>query len=91
MKLALIGSLISLVTCQAASLANEGRAQGGKPNIILIFCDDLGFGDLGVQGSNEVNTPHIDSLGHNGIRFTNAYVTAPVCSPSRAGLLTGRY
>jgi arylsulfatase A-like enzyme len=62
-----------------------------QPNILLILADDLGYGELGCQGSNEIPTPHIDSLAKNGIRFTDAYVSAPVCCPSRAGLLTGRY
>ncbi len=62
-----------------------------KPNVIVIVADDLGYADLGIQGSTEVLTPNIDSIARNGVRFTNAYVSAPVCSPSRAGFLTGRY
>lgn len=62
-----------------------------KPNIIMIVADDLGYADLGIQGSAEVLTPNIDSIARNGIRFTNGYVSAPVCSPSRAGFLTGKY
>jgi len=62
-----------------------------KPNIIVILADDLGYADLGCQGSLDVKTPHIDKLAENGIRFTSGYVTAPQCGPSRAGLLTGRY
>ena len=61
-----------------------------KPNIILIYCDDLGYGDLGVYGS-KIPTPHIDRLAHEGVRFTQFYSANPVCSPSRAALLTGRY
>ncbi len=60
------------------------------PNVVLIFADDLGYGDVSSYGG-EVPTPHIDSIGANGARFTDGYVTAPVCSPSRAALLTGRY
>ncbi len=66
-------------------------AGGFRPNILLIFVDDLGYGELGCQANAEIATPHIDSLAQNGIRFTQAYVTSPYCSPSRAGLLTGRY
>lgn len=68
-------------------------AQSGetKPNIILILADDLGYGDLGIHGLTQAATPNIDNLARNGIRFTNAYVSAMVCSPSRAGLMTGRY
>ena len=62
-----------------------------QPNIVLILADDLGLGDVGAFGSEEINTPNIDSLSEMGIRFTQAYVSHPVCSPSRAGLITGRY
>lgn len=61
------------------------------PNILLILVDDLGYADLGVQGCQDISTPHLDSLAWNGVRFTNGYVSCPVCSPTRAGLLTGRY
>ena len=63
---------------------------GEQPNFIILLADDLGYGELGCQGNLEIPTPHIDSLATEGIRFTQAYVTAPNCSPSRAGLLTGR-
>ncbi len=62
-----------------------------KPNILLFYADDLGYGELGCYGSKEVPTPHIDSIAAGGIRFTSGYVAAPLCSPSRAGLMTGRY
>jgi len=61
------------------------------PNVVLIFADDLGYGDTGVYGSEAIPTPHIDALAGGGTRFTNAYVTAASCSPSRAGLMSGRY
>ena len=61
------------------------------PNILLILADDLGYGELGCQGNPQIPTPHIDAIAQQGIRFTQAYVTGPVCSPSRAGLLTGLY
>jgi len=61
------------------------------PNIVLILADDLGYADTGVYGSTSIPTPHIDSLAAEGTRFTNAYVTAASCSPSRAGLMTGCY
>ena len=67
-----------------------GSARAASPNIIIFFADDLGYGDVGYQGG-DVPTPHIDSIAHNGVRFTDGYVTCPVCAPSRAGLLTGRY
>jgi arylsulfatase A-like enzyme len=63
-----------------------------KPNIIVIFADDLGYADLGCQGQNkDVITPHLDEFAKEGVRFTAGYITAPQCSPSRVGLLTGRY
>jgi arylsulfatase B len=64
---------------------------GRPPNIVLILADDLGYPELGCQGAADVRTPHIDAIARHGIRFTSGYVTSPVCSPSRAGLLTGRY
>jgi len=68
-----------------------GAAMERKPNVIVIFVDDLGYADLGCQGSPDVKTPHIDSLSENGVRCTAGYVTSPQCGPSRAALLTGRY
>ena len=65
-------------------------AQETPPNILLILADDLGHGDLGVTGSTTIQTPHLDALASSGALFTQAYVTSPVCSPSRAGLITGR-
>jgi len=65
---------------------------GGKPNIIVIVSDDMGYADLGCYNKNtEIPTPNIDSIAANGVRFTNGYVSCPVCSPTRAGLVTGRY
>ena len=62
-----------------------------KPNIILINCDDLGYGDLGCYGSKVNETPNIDKLAEEGIKFTSFYMASPVCSPSRGGMLTGCY
>ena len=66
-------------------------APSARPNILLIVADDLGYGDLSCQGNPQIPTPHIDSLAKNGTRFTNGYVSGPYCSPTRAGLMTGRY
>ena len=63
----------------------------GQPNFVVIFCDDLGYADVGCFGSKHNKTPHIDKMAAEGIRFTDFYVTAPVCSPSRSSLLTGCY
>jgi len=68
------------------------RASDDRPNIIMVFTDDWGYGDLGAfKHLRDVKTPHLDKLSQQGVLFTDAYVTAPQCSPSRAGLLTGRY
>ena len=61
-----------------------------KPNFIIILADDLGYGDLGFTGSTQIKTPNIDALAKNGVVCTQGYVSAPVCGPSRAGLMTGR-
>ena len=64
-----------------------------KPNILIIVVDDLGYSDLGFlpYASKDIETPNIDKIAENGVFFTNAYSTAPICSPSRVGILTGRY
>lgn len=66
------------------------QAAEPPPNVIVILCDDLGYGDLGVHGHPHILTPNLDALADSGIRFSNFYSTAPVCSPSRVGLMTGR-
>jgi arylsulfatase A-like enzyme len=69
----------------------QGDSGSRQPNIVFIFADDLGIGDTSVYGSEVIHTPHIDALAANGVRFTQGYVSHPVCSPSRAGMMTGRY
>jgi arylsulfatase A-like enzyme len=66
------------------------QAQKETPNLLILLADDLGYADLGINGSTQIPTPNIDNLAKEGICFTNGYVSAPVCSPSRAGLLTGK-
>lgn len=70
-----------------AALAQNGR----RPNVVIFLADDLGCHDLGCWGADDLRTPHIDSIAASGARFTNWYSAAPVCAPSRAALLTGRY
>lgn len=77
--------LASLCLCACTKAAPE------RPNIVVILADDMGYGDIGVDGGTDIPTPNIDALAASGIRFTDAYVSSPYCSPSRAGLLTGRY
>jgi arylsulfatase A-like enzyme len=82
----------ALLTLALAAPAVAAAAQPARPNILVILADDLGWGELGCQGfTREIPTPHIDSLAANGVRFTNGYVSGTYCSPTRAGLMTGRY
>lgn len=86
--------LKTAAVCATASVwggcwGTESRAN--SPNIILIFADDLGYGDLGCYGSTTIHTPNLDRLANEGIRFTDYRSVCSVCSPSRASLLTGRY
>jgi arylsulfatase A-like enzyme len=62
-----------------------------KPNIVIIYTDDLGYGDIGANGATEIKTPHIDALAENGVRFTNGFSSSATCTPSRYALLTGIY
>lgn len=73
------------------AFAAAGLSAAPRPNIVIIFADDLGYGDLGCQGHPTLRTPHLDRLAAEGVRFTDFYAAAPVCTPSRAALLTGRY
>ena len=72
-------------------LASLILAQAKKPNILVIIVDDLGYGDLSSYGATDLKSPHIDKLISQGLRFNNCYANCPVCSPTRAALLTGRY
>jgi arylsulfatase A-like enzyme len=100
LNIARVLSLLAALAYSLASIAlgqetNNGpeaaREAVARPNILVIVADDLGYGELGCQGHNDIPTPHIDSIAKNGVRFTAGYVSCPVCSPTRAGLMTGRY
>ncbi len=85
-----------LVGCVGLALAfvilgGVSHVQAAKPNVIIFYADDLGWGELGCQGNKQIPTPNIDSIAAAGVRFTQGYVAATYCSPSRAGLMTGRY
>ncbi len=82
----LVFILISISSCK-----NKNDNSESPPNIIIFFTDDQGYADLGSYGAEGFDTPHLDQLASEGIKFTNFYVPATVCTPSRAGLLTGRY
>jgi arylsulfatase A-like enzyme len=86
-----ISIVTAWVSCAAlsASPAHAGT-EAARPNILILLSDDHGYADLGVQGSTDIPTPNIDSLAHHGVRCTEGYVSSPMCSPSRAGLITGR-
>jgi len=71
-------------------VANIVSAKDSKPNILFIMADDLGWMDLACQGNKLVETPHLDRLAEQGMRFTSAYAAAPVCSPTRCAVLTGQ-
>ncbi len=81
------GAAASAAPGLAASAA--GR-RTGRPNVVLVFCDDLGYGDLGCYGNPITKTPNLDRFASGGVKFTHCYAAAPNCSPSRVGLLTGR-
>ncbi len=83
MRTLLIPALLALLSCPAFA--------ADKPNVLVILCDDTGWGEFGFQGATDIPTPQIDSIAKNGVRFTQGYVSGPYCSPTRAGLMTGRY
>ena len=86
--------LSSLLACSPetdTSNNTESSAIKSQPNIVFIYLDDLGYGDVGVYGATELKTPNIDQLAKGGVQFTSAYASSATCSPSRYALLTGRY
>lgn len=82
--------VICLTIVQCFTSCTQAQEKIQKPNFIIILADDLGYGDVGFTGSTQIKTPHIDALANAGLTFTQGYVSAPVCGPSRAGLMTGR-
>jgi arylsulfatase A-like enzyme len=88
MKRFLLASLCALLT---GSFTTPANAAERKPNILVIVGDDMGYADVGFHGCQDIPTPHLDALAKSGVRFTSGYVSGPYCSPTRAGLLTGRY
>jgi len=86
-------SFLLACVCWIATLA-AAHAQAtppARPNVVLIITDDMGWADLGSYGATDVRTPNIDSLARDGVRMTDFYANAPVCTPTRAGLISGRY
>ncbi len=89
-----IATLVAVISTRRIAYAEEKKVvptPNPKPNIIIIVSDDHGYAEIGAQGCKDIPTPNIDSIATSGVRFTNGYVSCPVCSPTRAGLLTGRY
>src|SRR5215203_2486489 len=88
-----LASAASAVSAVLSVLLFSATARGADrpPNVVLIFTDDQGYGDLGCYGAKGFKTPNIDRLAREGVRFTDFYVAQAVCSASRAALLTGRY
>mgnify|MGYP003977829849 FL=1 len=86
----ILGCLLGTTILGKKTSPSPANTKGGRPNIVVVLCDDLGYGDLECYGHPHIKTPHLNKLSQGGIRFTDFYSTAPVCSPSRVGLLTGR-
>jgi arylsulfatase A-like enzyme len=89
---AILGVICTIVAC--AGLPTDACGNEPSPrqaNIVLVLADDMGYGDLGCYGSKEIHTPHVDELAREGVRLTDFYASSPVCSPTRAALMTGRY
>jgi len=82
----LIGFLLMLMGCSASAPATSK----GQPNVILVMCDDLGWGDVGFNGHPTIKTPHLDRLAQKGMILNRFYAASAVCSPTRASVLTGR-
>src|SRR5262245_50998201 len=80
---------LAAALCLLSTLTPSRAAD--RPNVVLILIDDLGRNDLGCYGSTYYRTPHIDRLAAQGMKFTDAYAACPVCSPTRASILTGKY
>ncbi|TWU37892.1 Arylsulfatase [Novipirellula aureliae] len=85
----LSASLIALCCFSATAFGNESEVEGKLPNVVLIMADDLGWKDLHCYGNEKLDTPHLDRLSQQGLLFTDAYSAAPVCTPTRAALMTG--
>ncbi len=82
---------IALALAGAPALLPAQSAAPDRPNVVLIITDDAGYGDFGVYGAPDIKTPHIDSLARNGVRLTDFYANGATCTPTRAGLISGRY
>ena len=87
----IVAALTIICSLEGFTASAQSANKAAQPNVIIIYADDLGWNQLSSYGNTKVQTPNIDAIGKKGVRFTQAYATAPICSPSRMGLLTGRY
>jgi arylsulfatase A-like enzyme len=90
MNIALVLTALIIFSFHVGAFSKNAKSDEEKPNVILIMADDLGWGDVGFNGNKKIITPHLDKMSASGIRFTNFYAAAPLCSPTRASVLTGR-
>src|SRR4030095_13788304 len=90
-KILLLSLCLQIPIESMLAQSNKATSTSGKPNIIYIMADDLGYADLSGYGRKDYKTPHLDSLASRGVKFINAYAGAPVCTPTRASFMTGRY
>ena len=86
-----LSTILAVVTASSFPQSSSCLAADEKPNVILIMCDDLGWGDVGFNGNKVCMTPHLDQMAANSLKFNRFYAAAPVCSPTRASALTGRH
>jgi len=89
----LLGLLVAISGCsnKSATSNTESVNEAKQPNILVVLCDDLVYADVGFNGSKDIRTPNLDNLANNGLTFSSAYVSHPLCGPSRASIMTGRY
>ena len=87
-QILMVTILVIFSSCNASLKSGE---ESDLPNIVLIYTDDLGYGDVGAYGATEIKTPNINRLAQEGVQFTNGYSTSATCTPSRYALLTGEY
>jgi len=82
---------MALTGCSMTTRKSVPEISGSRPNILIVLCDDLGYGDLGCYGQERIKTPNLDRFAAEGVRFENYFCTTPLCSPSRGSIMTGRY
>ena len=81
---------LAVVGCGTLAAPKEAAAEA-NPNIVLVMCDDLGWGDVGFNGNKVIATPNLDAMAEGGMKFNRFYAAAPVCSPNRGSVITGRH